>query len=105
MILGKFEAGQDLEQWSNRQFKFRCKSIIKEYENEVKTDKDWQRLTISKFCSFIPYVLGLFALNTKIEGITKIWFISHFDDVTANFLFFTKNVKIMASIEYKYPQT
>jgi hypothetical protein len=48
------------------------------------------KLTISKFYSlFIP---GLFALNTKIEGITKISLVNDFDHVTANFLFLTKKI-------------
>ena len=38
MILGKFESGARPGTWSNRQLKFRCKSIIKECKNKVKTD-------------------------------------------------------------------
>jgi hypothetical protein len=37
MILGKFESGARPGTWSNRQLKFRCKSIIKECKNKVKT--------------------------------------------------------------------
>jgi hypothetical protein len=57
------------------------------------------RLIISKFYSFIQYVLGLFALNTKIEGITKISLVNDFDDATSKFFVFgKKNLKIMASM-------
>jgi hypothetical protein len=84
MILGKFENGARSGTWSNRQLKFRCKSIIKECKNKVKT--------ISKFSSFIHYVLGLFALNTKIEGITKISLANDFDHVTNKFFVFDKRI-------------
>ena len=48
------------------------------------------RLRISKFYSFTHYVLGLFALNTKIEGITKISLVNDFDHVTSKFFVFDK---------------
>ncbi len=48
------------------------------------------RLRISKFSSFKHYVLGLFALNTKIEGIKKISLVNDFDDVTSKFFVFDK---------------
>jgi hypothetical protein len=38
MILGKFQSGARPGTWRNRQLKFRCKSIIKERENKVKTE-------------------------------------------------------------------
>jgi hypothetical protein len=38
MILGKFQSGARPGTWSNRQLKFRCKSVIKECKNKVKTD-------------------------------------------------------------------
>ncbi len=37
----------------------------------LKSAKIKLRLTILKFSSFIHYVFGLFALNTKIEGIQE----------------------------------
>ena len=48
------------------------------------------RLGISKFSSFIHHVLGLFALNTKIEGITKISLVNDLDHVTSKFFAFDK---------------
>ncbi len=74
----------DAEQ-SNRKLKFRYKSIINSYKNKVKT--------ISKFSLFIRYVLGLFALNTKIEGITKIWSIISITWQT-NFVFNKRILKL-----------
>jgi hypothetical protein len=38
MILGKFQSGARPGTWSNRQLKFRYKSVIKECKNKVKTD-------------------------------------------------------------------
>ncbi len=96
MILGKFESGSRCGTWSNQQLKFRCKSIINSCKNKVKT--------ISKFSSFIHYFLGLFALNTKTEDITKISLVNDFDHVTANFLFLTKNLKIMDSMSRNIQQ-
>jgi hypothetical protein len=55
-------------------------NIIKECKNKVMTEH---------FKIFF-IVLGLFALNTKIEGITKISLVNDFDHVKANFLFLTK---------------
>jgi hypothetical protein len=52
MILGKFQSGARPGTWSNRQLKLRCKSIIKVCKNKVKT--------ISKFSSFIHYVIRYF---------------------------------------------
>ncbi len=97
MILGKFESGARPGTWSNRQFKFRCKSIINLCKNKVKT--------ISKISSFIHCVLGLFVLNTKIKGITKIWLVNDFDQVTSKFfVFLQKNLKIMASMSRNIQQ-
>ncbi len=63
----------------------------------LKSAKINLRLRISKFSSFIHYVLGLFALNTKIEGITKISLVNDFDHVTSKFFAYDKkNLKIMA---------
>jgi hypothetical protein len=84
MILGKFESGARPGTWSNRQLKFRYKSIINSCKNKVKT--------VSKFSSFIHCVLGLFVLNTKIKGITKIWLINDFDHVTRKFFVFYKRI-------------
>ncbi len=53
-------------------------------------DKIELRLRISKFSSFIHYVLGLFELNTKIEGITKIWLVNDFNHVTNKLFIFCK---------------
>jgi hypothetical protein len=53
------------------------------------------RLRITKFYSFIHYALGLFALNTKIEGITKISLVNDLDHVTSKFFVFDKkNLKL-----------
>jgi len=38
MILGKFQSEARPGTWWNRQLKFRCKSIIKERKNKVKTE-------------------------------------------------------------------
>jgi hypothetical protein len=62
MTLGKFESGARPGTWSNRQLKFRRKSIIKESKN-----KDNFKILFIYTLMFI----GLFALNTKIGGITK----------------------------------
>jgi hypothetical protein len=52
------------------------------------------RMRISKFSSFIHYVVGLFILKTKIEGITTILLITDFDHVTNKiFVFDTKILK------------
>jgi hypothetical protein len=51
----------------------------------LKSAKIKLRLRTSKFSSFIHYILGLFALNTKIEGITKISLINDFDHETSKF--------------------
>jgi hypothetical protein len=52
------------------------------------------RIRISKFSSFIHYVVGLFILKTKIEGITTILLITDFDHMTnKNFAFDTKILK------------
>ncbi len=83
MILEKFENGVRPGTWSNRQLKFRCKSIINSCKNKVKK--------ISKF-SFIHYVLELFALNTKIECITKISLVNEFDHLTNKFFVFDKKI-------------
>ncbi len=37
MIFGKFQSGARPGTWGNRQLKYRCKSIIKECKNSVKT--------------------------------------------------------------------
>ncbi len=84
--------GQDLEHSEIDNWNFDAKALLKSAKIAL-------RRTISKFYSFIHYVFGLFALNTKIEGITKISLVNDFDHVIINFLFLTKkNLKIMASM-------
>jgi hypothetical protein len=44
-------------------------------------------------------------LNTKIKGITKIWLVNDFDQVTSKFfVFLQKNLKIMASMSRNIQQ-
>ncbi len=51
-----------------------------------------------KFSSFIHYVVGLFILKTKIEGITTILLVTDFDHVTNKiFVFDTKILKFWPS--------
>jgi hypothetical protein len=65
----------------------------------LKSAKINLRLTISKFSSFIHCVLGSLALDTKVEGITKISLVNDFDHVTSKFFVFDrKNLKVMASM-------
>jgi hypothetical protein len=54
------------------------------------------RIPISKFSSFIHYVVGLFILKTKIEGIITILQVTDFDHVTNKIFVFDKNLKILA---------
>jgi hypothetical protein len=68
MILESFWVEQDLEHGEIDNWNFDAKIKL--------------RLRISNFSSFIHYVLGLFALNTKIEGIIKISLVIDLDHVT-----------------------
>jgi hypothetical protein len=56
--------GQDLEHGQIDNSNFDAKALLTRVKIKL-------RLRISKFSSFVHYVLGLFALNTKIECITK----------------------------------
>jgi hypothetical protein len=74
---------QDLEHDEIDNWNFDAKALLKSAKIKL-------RLGISKFSSFIHDVLGLFALNTKIEGITKISLVNDFDHVTSKFFVFEK---------------
>jgi hypothetical protein len=85
-----FRVGQDLEYGQIDNWNFYVKALL--IRAKIKL-----RLTISKFCSFIHCALGLFALNTQIEGITKISLVNDFDHVTNKFFVFDqKKLKVMA---------
>ncbi len=104
MILGKFESGAKPQIWSNRQLKFRCKSIINSYKNKVKT--------ISKFSSFIHLCSWIICVKYKNWGITKISLVNDFDHVTNKFFVFDKKilklwpqwVEISNNVVYKWKQ-
>jgi hypothetical protein len=51
------------------------------------------RMRISKFSSFIYYVIGLFVLKTKTEDIATILLITDFDQVTNKI--FVSDTKIL----------
>ncbi len=74
---------QDLEHGEIDNWNFDAKALLKSTKMKL-------TLGISKFSSFIHYVLELFALNTKIEGIIKISLVSDFDHVTNKFFVFDK---------------
>ncbi len=76
--------GQDLEHVQIDNWNFDAKVLLKSAKIKL-------RLRISKFSSFIHYVLGLFALNTKIEGVTKISLVHDFDHVTGKFFLTNKS--------------
>jgi hypothetical protein len=75
--------GQYLEHGEIDNWNFDAKALLKSAKIKL-------RLKISKFSSLIHYVLGLFALNTKIEGIIKISLVKNFDHVTSKFSVFDK---------------
>jgi hypothetical protein len=70
MILGKFQSGARPGTWSNRQLKFRCKSVIKECKNKVKTDNFKiffiYKLRYWKFLLVQAIILRFFLSKTKI---------------------------------------
>jgi hypothetical protein len=75
--------GQDLERDEIDSWNFDTKALL--IRAKIKL-----RFRISEFSSFIHYVLGLFALNTKIEGITKISLVN--DHVISKFFVFDKKI-------------
>jgi hypothetical protein len=75
----------DLEHSEIDSWNFDAKALLKSAKIKL-------RLQISKFSSFMHCVLGLFALNTKIEGITKISLVNDFDHVTNKFFVFDKRI-------------
>jgi hypothetical protein len=94
---------QDLEHSEIDNWSLDAKALLKSAKIKL-------RLRISKFSSFIHFVLGLFALNTKIEGITKISLANDFDHVTSKFFVFDKKilklwpqwVEIFNNVVYKW---
>jgi hypothetical protein len=76
---------QDLEHGEIDNWNFDAKALLKSAKIKL-------RLGISKFSSFIHYVLRSFALNTKIEGITKISLVNDFDHGTSTFFVFEKKI-------------
>ncbi len=57
--MGQYLEHSEIDSWN-----FDAKALLKSAKIKL-------RLTISKFSSFIHNILGLFALNTKIEVINK----------------------------------
>jgi hypothetical protein len=83
MILGKFQTASrtgKIDSWN-----FDAKALFKSAKINL-------RLRISKFYSFIRCFLGLFALNTKIEGITKISLVNDIDRILRKFFTFDKRI-------------
>jgi hypothetical protein len=77
---------QDLEHGEIDNWNFDAKALSKSAKIKL-------RLGISKFSSFIHYVLRLFALNTKIEGIAKISLVNDFDHVPSKIFVFETTTK------------
>ncbi len=78
---------QDLEHGEIDYWNFDAKALLKNAKMKL-------TMRISIFSSFIHYVVGLFILKTKIEGITTILLVTDFDHVTNKiFVFDTKILK------------
>ena len=67
--------GQDLEHGEINYWSFDAKALLIRAKMKL-------RIPISKFSSFIYYVVGLFVWKAKIEGITTILLVTDFDHVT-----------------------
>ncbi len=72
---------QDLEHDQIDNWNFDAKVLLKS-----------AKIKLRQFQNFLHFVLGLFALNTKIEGITKISLANDFDHVTNKFFVFDKRI-------------
>ncbi len=78
---------QDLEHGEIDYWNFDAKALLKNAKMKL-------TMRISIFSSFIHYVVGLFILKTKIEGIKTILLVTDFDHVTNKiFVFDTKILK------------
>ncbi len=78
---------QDLEHGEIDYWNFDAKALLNNAKMKL-------TMRISIFSSFIPYVVGLFILKTKIEGIKTILLVTDFDHVTNKiFVFDTKILK------------
>jgi hypothetical protein len=77
-----FRVGQDLEHNEIDDWSFYAKALLKCAKMKL-------RVRISKFSSFIHYLVGLLILKTKIECITAILLVT-------DFYFWHKNLKISA---------
>jgi hypothetical protein len=77
--------GLDLEHGQIDNYNFDAKALLKIAKIKL-------RLRISKSSSFTHCILGLFALNTIIEGITKISLVNDFDHMTSKFFVFDKRI-------------
>jgi hypothetical protein len=82
MILGKFQSGTRPGTWWNRQLKFRCKNIIKECKNKVKTDN---------FKVFFVYTLCSWIFCVKYKNFVGQWFRSRNKQI---FCFWQKILKL-----------
>jgi hypothetical protein len=77
--------GLDLEHGQIDNYNFDAKALLKIAKIKL-------RLRISKSSSFTHCIRGLFALNTIIEGITKISLVNDFDHMTSKFFVFDKRI-------------
>ncbi len=62
------------------------------------------RIRISKFSPFIHYVVGLFILKTKIEGMTTILLVSDFDHVTNKIFVVDENLVAVETYSWSHPR-
>jgi hypothetical protein len=96
--------GPDLKHGEIDNLNFDAKALLK--SAKIKLTFEFQNFLHLYFFShfFIHYVLGLFALNTKTEVMTKISLVNDFDHIASKFFVFDKNLKIMASMSTNIQQ-